>query len=139
MKLLKRTNELKVKLDDQSKQIAKLEGMLDGFNKGMEIMVETLQNRIEVLEFLQKNPSGIRLCQEDKRNYNSPTRYGFEYVKDNKVKRAFMAEFYNNVCVTADGNTITIRDDDFSVIQKVEFDVSRERFIYIKEIISKEG
>lgn len=137
MKTLKKIKELESKVAAQTMQIAKLEGLIDGIEKGMKTVIKDLQNRIDVLEFLQKNPSGIRLCQTDRRNYDSPTRYGFEYVKGNEVKRAFMTEFYNDVCVTADGNTIIIRDDDFSVIQKVEFDINNERFVYIREVKSE--
>lgn len=136
MKIFGKIKKIEKQVDEQSKQIATLQGVFEGYMKGAEEIIKELQNRIEVLEFLRNNPSGIRLCHTDKRNYDSPTRYGFEYVKGNKVKLAFMTELYNNVCVRADGNTIIIRDDNFNVIQKVEFDINNERFVYIREVKS---
>lgn len=134
---MKTFRKIEKQIDEQSKQIATLQGVFEGYMKGTEEIIKELQNRIEVLEFLRNNPSGIRLCHADKRNYDSPTRYGFEYVKGKEVKRTFMTESYNNVRVRVDGNTITIYDDDFDVIQKVEFDINNERFVYIREIKSK--
>lgn len=140
MKTLKKRKELESKVAEQAMQIAKLEGLIDGIDKGMTIIIKDLQKRIEVLEFLRNNPSGIRLTYKERRDYNEPISYGFEYVKGNEVKRAFMDESYRSEDVGADvhGNTITIYDiETGSVRAKVEFDINNERFVYIREVKSE--
>lgn len=141
MKIFKKIKELESKILEQANQIASLEGMLEGFNKGTKIIVENLQDRIEAIEFLQKNPSGIRRCRDETRRYGEPVRYGVEYVKNNKLKRAYVNDLYRNEDVSVDmrGNTMIIRNRETGdIIDKLEFDIRYERFVSIREVATME-
>lgn len=113
-----------------------------------EEQINQLQNRIDVLEFMQKNPSGMRVCYEE--NDGSPyivchpykktyIKVGVEFVRDGKLDKKWLDDTFlfttdNQVRAELNGTVITVKDDKKNVLCKAQFDPYRYRFVYIIEV-----